>query len=154
MLGADGSPLRLTRSTGRSVFGGIFRYEPSTGISRRSTRSPVYDVADVHYAPASFTRRRTDPCTGISTYGGLFERGTVFRVSPGGEESISPLVHGRQRRGWPFSGLTMASDGALYGTAPHRGEFGAGVVFRIDPAALPEIASVSPWSGPAAAERT
>lgn len=55
--------------------------------------------------------------------------GTVFRMSFGGEiwsRRLEPSMAS------PDAGLTLASDGNLYGTTPSGGENGAGTVFEID----------------------
>jgi uncharacterized repeat protein (TIGR03803 family) len=71
-----------------------------------------------------------------TTYGSLdwslLQFGTVFSMSPGGGFTT---LH---RFGWldgtnPFRGLTLASNGGLYGTTVRGGPGGAGVVFRIEP---------------------
>lgn len=70
---------------------------------------------------------------GTTRYGGgLANAGTVFSLTPSGEERV---LHGfRPRLGDgmnPLGGLVMDNDGKLYGTTDAGGEHGYGTVFQI-----------------------
>ena len=47
------------------------------------------------------------------------------------------LLHGRQRRGYPFAGLIADSAGNLYGTTEYGGTSTLGVVFKLAPPTPP-----------------
>jgi len=149
MLGTDGNLYGVTESDGPHGHGGVFRYEPSSGNLSTIYGFGGYPVADGSFSSGKLAEAPDGFLYGTSGYSGLFSAGTVYRLSPAGDESIVHSFTGGDDGGWPSTGLTLGSDGALYGTTSSRGEFGAGVVFRIDPAALPGITSVSPGSGPA-----
>jgi len=56
--------------------------------------------------------------------------GTVFKVSPTG---VFKVLHAfRQFDGaYPYGGLTLGADGAMYGTTGNGGDFGMGTLYRI-----------------------
>ena len=56
--------------------------------------------------------------------------GTVFKVTPGGTLSTLKVFDGGSDGSKPYAGLTLASDGNLYGTT-QSGAAGFGTVFRI-----------------------
>jgi uncharacterized repeat protein (TIGR03803 family) len=58
--------------------------------------------------------------------------GTVFRVTPGGAETVLYSFGASATDGnWPAGPLIQGSDGALYGLASFGGAHGAGTLFRI-----------------------
>ena len=69
-----------------------------------------------------------------TTYdGGQYGKGTVFRLTPGGQEIVLHSFGGDQNDGaYPESGLIEAKDGYLYGTTSGGGLRGAGTVYRIN----------------------
>ncbi len=69
---------------------------------------------------------------GSTYHGGEFGLGTVYKFSlHDGYQTLRSL--GDVEDGfWPQSGLLKASDGSFFGTAPHGGKFGEGVIYRID----------------------
>jgi len=82
---------------------------------------------------------------GTTANGGAYERGTVFKITPGGTlttlYSFCPLGHGRCTDGEkPYAGLVQAANGDFYGTTPYGGATcistgasgGCGTVFRIN----------------------
>jgi uncharacterized repeat protein (TIGR03803 family) len=91
--------------------------------------------------PSSLVRDTAGNLYG-TTYGGgtgtgCFETGcgTVFKVDTGGTETVLHTFV-RSDGGWP-SGLTVGSDGSLYGTTINGGKrdciYGCGVVFKLTP---------------------
>ena len=74
--------------------------------------------------------------------------GAVVRIDASGNVSIVHLFQGTDGAG-PRGTLVEAGDGYLYGTAESGGALGGGVVYRLDPAGLMSLSSVSPGSGPA-----
>jgi len=58
--------------------------------------------------------------------------GLVFKVDPGGAESVLHVFGGAQD-GWnPMAGVILDASGSLYGTTPLGGAHGFGVVFKLD----------------------
>ena len=72
---------------------------------------------------------------GTTSEGGLYNDGTVFRVTPGGVFSTLldfGFAYPSKGRN-PSSELILGADGALYGTAANGGIEGNGTVFRLPP---------------------
>jgi uncharacterized repeat protein (TIGR03803 family) len=71
---------------------------------------------------------------GTSGYGGASDRGTIFRLVPGGSPEVVHSFTGGPDGAIPQTTLTPASDGYLYGTTM-QGASGRGTVFRFLPSA-------------------
>src|SRR5205814_8868798 len=60
--------------------------------------------------------------------------GTVFRISPSGDETdLYTFAVSSNDGADPYPGLVRGSDGNFYGTTEHGGTDGNGTVFRISP---------------------
>jgi uncharacterized repeat protein (TIGR03803 family) len=81
---------------------------------------------------------------GTTAAGGVYGAGTVFKLTPGGVETILYNFTGGADGQSPQGGLAMDGQGSLYGTtlgggnqgefcAPPRGVTGCGVVFEVTP---------------------
>ncbi len=71
-------------------------------------------------------------------YGNILGEGTIFHVTPVGRLTTLFSFNRGSEAGWgPYGGLTLASDGWVYGTTMFGGAGGGGVVFRL--ARPPEI---------------
>jgi uncharacterized repeat protein (TIGR03803 family) len=72
---------------------------------------------------------------GTTAGGGISGTGTVFKLGPGGRETVlySFGANGSGDGYVPFVGLVLDPAGNLYGTAFYGGAYGWGTVFKIDP---------------------
>ena len=71
---------------------------------------------------------------GTTVAGGVFNLGTVFRMSPTGAMTILLSFTGEQgaaRGSYPAAGLTLAGDGSLFGTTGNGGFGDYGTVFKV-----------------------
>lgn len=73
---------------------------------------------------------------GTTEYGGLFDLGSVFSITPTGTLTVlySFGTGGGTDGAYPYAGLTFGNDGLLYGATYDGGVNGVGTVFRVDPA--------------------
>jgi uncharacterized repeat protein (TIGR03803 family) len=72
---------------------------------------------------------------GTTLIGGAFNKGTVFRLTPDGAETVVYSFAGAPNDGdEPNAALAIDSKGILYGTTIAGGPSGKGVVFQFDPA--------------------
>jgi uncharacterized repeat protein (TIGR03803 family) len=68
---------------------------------------------------------------------GLYNQGTIFRISRSGSYEILHLFTGAADTGDgenPTAGLTLASNGDFYGTTEYGGASGYGTIFKMTPA--------------------
>jgi uncharacterized repeat protein (TIGR03803 family) len=73
---------------------------------------------------------------GTTVSGGAFCNpgcGTVFKLDPGGVETVLYSFTGGSDGNQPGAGLTLDSEGNLYGTTIVGGAFNNGTVFKLDP---------------------
>jgi uncharacterized repeat protein (TIGR03803 family) len=69
---------------------------------------------------------------GITYDGGLFDCGTVFRLSPTAQLALLYNFSGRGADGClPIGGLVRDAEGNLYGVTTAGGKYGYGTVFRV-----------------------
>jgi uncharacterized repeat protein (TIGR03803 family) len=69
-----------------------------------------------------------------ATNGGAFSHGAILRITPTGQIAVVKSFDPAHADGVnPRGGLTLASDGFLYGTTTEGGGFSYGTVFRIAP---------------------
>ena len=77
---------------------------------------------------------------GTTTSGGAYNLGAVFKVTPGGVETVLHSFHGGTADGAsPYAALIQGSDGNLYGTTEVGGTYNEGTAFRITPAGAETI---------------
>ena len=68
---------------------------------------------------------------GTTKFGGANGQGSVYRATTDGTVTDVYSFTGGQDGGHPIAGLTLATDGALYGTTIDGGQNGYGIAFRI-----------------------
>ena len=71
---------------------------------------------------------------GTTTYGGTYDLGTVFELTPSGTETILYSFGGTSRDGYyPQASLVLDKKGNLYGTTLAGGTYYEGTVFKLTP---------------------
>jgi uncharacterized repeat protein (TIGR03803 family) len=76
---------------------------------------------------------------GTTFFGGAYGGGTVFQLTPSGQETVLYSFTGGTDGAYPFGGLTLDASGNLYGTNTYGGDTscnppsGCGVVFELTP---------------------
>ena len=116
--------------------GTVFKLKPS-GIEKVIyTFCSTPGCRDGYYPHADLVRDSSGNLYGTTQYRGAFGGGTVFKVTPGGVETVlysfcaqSGCADGSN----PRAPLLMDTQGNLYGTTYHGGANGAGVVFKVTP---------------------
>ena len=76
---------------------------------------------------------------GTTEDGGTLGYGTVFKITPSGEETVFFSFNSTASGQYPYGGLVVGPDGTIYGTAQEGGPSdqcwgGCGVVFKLDTA--------------------
>jgi uncharacterized repeat protein (TIGR03803 family) len=81
---------------------------------------------------------------GTTYTGGTSEGGTVFKITPAGEETVLHSFAGGATDGsYPSAGLIQGSDGNFYGTTSGGGPTGNGTVFKVTPSGVATIFTFS-----------
>src|SRR3954470_405986 len=90
---------------------------------------------DGEYTDTELVRDSAGNLYGTSVQGGTYGGGTVFQVTPAGVHTVLYNFTGGADGGEPYKGVTLDSEGNLYGTAVTGGggscEGGCGVVFKL-----------------------
>jgi uncharacterized repeat protein (TIGR03803 family) len=76
---------------------------------------------------------------GTTYAGGLNGAGTVFKVTPTGQETVLWNFGSGADGQNPFGSLVLGQDGNLYGTTSEGGAHGAGTVFKLSPASVETV---------------
>jgi uncharacterized repeat protein (TIGR03803 family) len=69
---------------------------------------------------------------GLTSSGGLYNYGVIFRIKPDGSDYQKLFDFNNKNGRYPQGGLTLSSDGSLYGMTSEGGVNKRGVVFRIN----------------------
>jgi uncharacterized repeat protein (TIGR03803 family) len=68
---------------------------------------------------------------GTTQYGGAYGRGTVFKVTSSGNETVEYNFDGAANGAYPNGGLVRDTGGNLYGTTFQGGAYNYGTIFKI-----------------------
>ena len=112
--------------------GAVFKLTP------KGTLTTLYSFSFTHPLNGAFpsgglTWGRDGNLYGVTLYGGTFDWGTIFRITPTGQMTIIYNFTGGADGGVPITGLTLASNGDFYGTTSEGGSGFSGTVFRFKP---------------------
>jgi len=114
--------------------GTVFRLNLATGVlATLYDFGSIYDDRGCHPA-GGVIRDASGTLYGATRSGGAFQSGTVFKLDATGR-ILTTLYHftGYGDGGTPGSRLVMDGAGNLYGTTDAGGDFGYGVIFKLDP---------------------
>jgi uncharacterized repeat protein (TIGR03803 family) len=133
LLGSDGNYYGTTWYGGTGG-GTVFKITP-TGIE-----SVVYAFSGSQDGQQPFTLVQGVDGNFYGTTlwgGGTNGYGIIFKVTPGGEETIlQSLTNTNGGPANPAAGLTLGADGNFYGTSSGGGASGQGTLFRMTPAGV------------------
>lgn len=95
-------------------------------------------LAAFHYANgqspfAPVTLDSSGNLFGTTTSGGFYDNGTVFKVNLGNKVFTTLLNFNGSKGDTPFGGITLDSNGTLYGTTEGGGAHGTGTVYELTP---------------------
>jgi uncharacterized protein (TIGR03437 family) len=116
---------------GASVSGTVFKITPGGALT---TLHAFGSTAGDGIAPATALMQATDGnFYGTTNQGGMYNEGTVFKITPGGTLTTLYSFHPVNTFAYP-SGLIQAANGNFYGTIAPAGSPGA--VFEFTPAGM------------------
>jgi uncharacterized repeat protein (TIGR03803 family) len=129
---ADGTLYGSTGAGGAGGLGTIFRYDPISGAA-----SVIHSFAggpDDGNHPSCRLRVGIDGnLYGVTFYGGYFDLGTFFRITPAGTFTVLHSFAGGTDGRNPNSSLLVTPGGDFYGTTIAGGTTNSGTVYKIRP---------------------
>jgi mannan endo-1,4-beta-mannosidase len=125
--GIDGSFYGVTSYGGTNLNGTLFRITTNGVLTTLHAFAGGSDGATAY---GSLLQLSDGNLYGTTAYGGAYNDGTVFRITPGGTLTILAWFDGYNGAN-PESALVQGSDGALYGTTLSGGVNGNGTIFRV-----------------------
>lgn len=134
VLTPEGVLLGTTLTGGAGDLGTIFRIN-TDGSGYRLLYSFSTHAEDGLSVIGGLTLGTANAAFGTACQGGRNQAGTVFRIDFEGRD-YGVLHHFDNATGDganPLAGVTVGSDGALYGTASRGGDYGLGTVYRLAP---------------------
>jgi uncharacterized repeat protein (TIGR03803 family) len=87
--------------------------------------------SDGVYPQSALVRTAKGALIGTTGYGGAYENGMVFKVSPAGKESVLHNFTGGVDGAYPNGALIEDSKGNLYGATGGGGAYGYGTIFKL-----------------------
>lgn len=117
---------------GPSEGGAVFRMNKD-GSQFQTVRGFTATVGDPQWTFGAVFQASDGVLYGTSGRGGQYGVGTVFRMQPDGTEFkvLKSFANTGVDSTRPQAGVTLATDGYLYGTAREGGEFGQGTIYRL-----------------------
>lgn len=132
--GSDGNFYGTTRQGGSANEGAVFEMTPAGQLTILHSFGDGSVPSDGQDPDASLIQGSDGNFYGTTANGGSAGLGTVFDITPSGQETIlhsflGPNVGGD---GWtPEAALVEGPDGNFYGTTANGGVDGAGIIFKI-----------------------
>ena len=131
MRGADGALYGTASGGGSDGSGTVFRMNPDgSGFTVLANLVYFATGANPH---GRLVQGSDGTLYGTASTGGSHDSGTIFKLGPDGS-GFQSIVNFDENSlgGAPLAGLTLGSDGVLYGTASEGGSQGYGTVFRMN----------------------
>ncbi len=129
--GADGDFYGTTVYGGTYNLGTVFKITPA-GVE--TVLHSFGSGADGSQPRAALMQGTDGDFYGTTVYGGTYNLGTVFKITPVGVETVLYSFGGGNDGANPYAGLIQGTDGDFYGTTGSGGTNDAGTVFKITPA--------------------
>jgi uncharacterized repeat protein (TIGR03803 family) len=129
--GSDGNFYGTTGANGTSDDGTVFEITPSGTETVLHTFAKSGTDGQIPYA--GLILGSDGNLYGTTYNGGANGLGTVFKVTPGGTETVLYSFAGGSDGEHPYGGVTQGSDGNFYGTTYQGGTSGLGTVFKVTP---------------------
>jgi len=97
-------------------------------------------LQDAASPTANLTFDKAGNLYGTTDFGGVYQGGTVFELSPTGEEKVLYSFNRQSSDGnYPATGVVFDKKGSLYGTTFYGGVYGQGTVFELSSSGVEKI---------------
>ena len=120
---------------GTTSYGGAHNFGTVFVISPAGAETVLYSFGDHAndgaYPYGGVTLDKAGNLYGTTTIGGVSNRGTVFKVTPAGAETVLYSFSGGDDGCNPFAGVVIGKKNVLYGTTTACGASNNGVVFKV-----------------------
>jgi uncharacterized repeat protein (TIGR03803 family) len=130
VLASDGNFYGTTSGNGSTDFGTVFRITPAGDETVLWHFGSGTDGAE---PLAGLSQSSDGALYGTTFYGGLYNGGTVFKISLDGDETVLWNFGQGTDGAAPHANVIEGTDGFVYGTTQGGGSFGHGTVFRVSP---------------------
>jgi len=131
--GSDGNFYGTTTAGGTGGGGAVFKLTSTGALTTLHSFNTLAFVNDGLTPNASLVVGNDGNFYGTTTYGGAYDYGTVFKITPSGTLTILYSFDNTDGA-YPDAALVKGSDGNFYGTTTHGGGAGSqGTVFKITP---------------------
>ena len=152
VAGTDGNFYGITRRGGSSGFGTIFKITP-TGVY--TIIKTLINATDGGTCYGSLANSPDGNFYGITSTGGTFSNGTIFKVTPAGIYTVLRHMKFTTDGASNANSLVSSADGFLYGVCYFGGTTGQGTIFKINRTTnaftvLRNLSSLSDGSNPRA----
>ncbi|MGH9257978.1 MAG: choice-of-anchor tandem repeat GloVer-containing protein [Vicinamibacterales bacterium] len=128
----DGTLYGSTGAGGSGGLGTLFRYDPASDVLS-VLHSFAGAPADGSYPSCRLRVGHDGNLYGVTFYGGDFDLGTFFRITPAGELTVLHSFAGGTDGQSPNSSLLVTPDGDFYGTTVTGGPTNKGTIYKIRP---------------------
>ena len=122
---------------GTTVYGGAYGYGSVFKVTPSGEETVLYSFtgdSDGAYPYAGLVFDKKGNLYGTTIAGGANSLdGTVFEVTPSGEETVLHSFTGAPDGAYPRAGLVFDGRGNLYGTTYEGGAYNGGTVFKLVP---------------------
>jgi uncharacterized repeat protein (TIGR03803 family) len=130
IMDSAGNLYGTAASNGSGGFGVVFKI---TSTGQESVLYNFTGAGDGAIPDSGLVMDSQGNLYGTTLYGGAGFAGTVFKVTPTGQETILYSFLDGADGGMPYGGVIMDSAGNLYGTTNSGGSANAGVVYKLTP---------------------
>ncbi len=128
-IDSSGNLFGTTFQGGTNNIGTVFEYSASGAYT--VLHSFTADGADGSGPYSGVTIDAAGNLYGTTSTGGTFGLGTIYKLTPSGQETVLHSFAGASDGSAPYSGVTLDAAGNLYGTTYKGGTANVGVVYRI-----------------------
>jgi uncharacterized repeat protein (TIGR03803 family) len=128
---SDGNFYGITTGGGAPNEGTVFRITPAG--SETVLYVFIGGIGDGAWPTAALIQGSDGNLYGTTTGGGAYGWGTVFKLTPGGTETILHSFNPSSDGAQPYAGLIEGNDGNYYGVTLWDSMRGGGTVFQITP---------------------